>query len=152
MAHDSAMPKIDVYHTQPSAALFDIEHKAHAYPWSEVVFFQPSGPGTLWWAVSVDDRIAGFANTQLIADEVTLHNIAIDPSYQGQGLGQHLLQHILNYVDEHQALMFLEVRESNATAIHVYQRAGFSLVGRRPHYYASDSGREDALVMRRESK
>ncbi len=145
------MSKIDVFLTEPCPVLFDIERRAHAYPWSEVVFFQPSSIGTLWWALKVDDQIVGFANTQLIADELTLHNIAIDPDYQGRGLGQCLLRHILDYADKHKALMFLEVRESNAPAIHVYQQAGFKRVGRRPNYYASDTGREGALVMRRES-
>ena len=144
------MSKIEVTLTEPSSVLFDIEKRAHAYPWSEIVFFQPLSAGTLWWSISVDKRIVGFANTQLVADELTLHNIAIDPRYQGRGFGKFLLNDILNYADKHNALMFLEVRESNASAIHVYQQAGCSIVGRRPNYYASDSGREDALVMRRE--
>jgi ribosomal-protein-alanine N-acetyltransferase len=46
--------------------------------------------------------------------------------------------------------IYLEVRPSNPGAIHLYQRTGFRLVGRRRDYYPTFDGREDALVMRRE--
>ena len=48
--------------------------------------------------------------------------------------------------------VFLEVRESNAPAIALYERAGFKPVARRESYYPAGSDghpREDALVMRR---
>ena len=37
----------------------------------------------------------------------------------------------------------LEVRESNRTAIRLYERAGFELAGVRPHYYMD---KENALI------
>jgi ribosomal-protein-alanine N-acetyltransferase len=42
--------------------------------------------------------------------------------------------------------VFLEVRESNAGALALYQAAGFRAVGQRAAYYRSP--REDALVLR----
>jgi ribosomal-protein-alanine N-acetyltransferase len=42
--------------------------------------------------------------------------------------------------------MFLEVRESNVAAIHMYLNHGFNEVGRRRNYYPTATGREDALV------
>jgi ribosomal-protein-alanine N-acetyltransferase len=39
---------------------------------------------------------------------------------------------------------WLEVRAGNAAAIALYERFGFTTVGRRPGYYADG---EDALVM-----
>jgi len=39
----------------------------------------------------------------------------------------------------------LEVRESNAKAISLYQKCGFVIKGRRPLYYTDT--REDALIM-----
>jgi ribosomal-protein-alanine N-acetyltransferase len=45
----------------------------------------------------------------------------------------------------------LEVRISNQRAIDVYQRYGFSEIGRRKSYYpVADNLREDAIVMRME--
>ena len=42
--------------------------------------------------------------------------------------------------------MFLEVRESNTVAIHMYLNQGFNEVGRRRNYYPTATRREDALV------
>ena len=43
--------------------------------------------------------------------------------------------------------IWLEVRESNATAINLYDNAGFILVEQRVNYYPSKKGKEDALIM-----
>ena len=46
--------------------------------------------------------------------------------------------------------MVLEVRASNAAAIALYRRAGFSDIGLRRDYYQAENGREDAILMGRE--
>jgi ribosomal-protein-alanine N-acetyltransferase len=45
--------------------------------------------------------------------------------------------------------MLLEVRPSNPGAQAMYRRRGFQPIGRRPDYYRTEAGREDAIVMRR---
>jgi ribosomal-protein-alanine N-acetyltransferase len=46
--------------------------------------------------------------------------------------------------------VFLEVRENNAAARHLYRSAGFFDVGRRPDYYAGTTGEHySAITMRR---
>ena len=49
--------------------------------------------------------------------------------------------------DRGAARIFLEVRPSNPPAIALYHDEGFNEIGRRPRYYPSHDGREDALVM-----
>ncbi len=49
------------------------------------------------------------------------------------------------------ARMHLEVGARNAPAIALYEAAGFVTTGRRPGYYAGPRGREDALVMSRDT-
>ncbi|MBB4132384.1 ribosomal protein S18 acetylase RimI-like enzyme [Xanthomonas campestris] len=39
------------------------------------------------------------------------------------------------------------MRPSNPSAIALYHSEGFNEIGRRPRYYPSNTGREDALVM-----
>jgi len=39
------------------------------------------------------------------------------------------------------------VRPSNPNAIALYEDEGFNEIGRRPNYYPSKKGREDAIVM-----
>ena len=43
--------------------------------------------------------------------------------------------------------VYLEVRESNFSAIRLYNKAGFTEVGQRRGYYPTEFGREDALLM-----
>jgi len=45
------------------------------------------------------------------------------------------------------AQVLLEVRASNEAASDLYLAEGFAEIGRRPGYYPSSSGREDARVL-----
>ena len=51
------------------------------------------------------------------------------------------------------ASLYIEVRESNAAAIALYERSGFQKAGYRRAYYAPTPGgqRESAILMRRTS-
>jgi ribosomal-protein-alanine N-acetyltransferase len=47
------------------------------------------------------------------------------------------------------ASILLEVRPSNERALQVYERYGYTQIGRRKGYYPAHEGRrEDAIVMR----
>ena len=63
---------------------------------------------------------------------------------QGKGLSKAILEAGLKEFGRKPVLLF--VRESNAVAIHLYEKYGFRVTGRRPRFYASG---EDALVMRK---
>lgn len=81
-----------------------------------------------------------------ILEEAHITILAVRPQYQRQGLGQALLVALLAAArSRHLEWATLEVRPSNYAAIALYQKHGFSEVGRRRHYYA-DTG-EDALIL-----
>lgn len=87
---------------------------------------------------------------QNIVGEVTLLNIAVAPALQGKGYGQKLLDAFLNHCEQAKAdSAWLEVRESNHPAIHIYEQAGFNEVDRRYDYYPAKTGngKEDAIIM-----
>ena len=75
------------------------------------------------------------------AGEVEILNVAVDPGFRGQGVATALIESL------QAAQVFLEVRESNTTAIGLYRRIGFEEAGKRKEYY--DNPTEDAIVMRR---
>jgi ribosomal-protein-alanine N-acetyltransferase len=56
-----------------------------------------------------------------------------------------MLTDLLRRIDGPRARFTLEVRESNAAAIRLYERFGFRAAGHRRRYY-QDNG-EDAVVM-----
>lgn len=70
---------------------FAIETRAHAFPWSEKTFASNQGERYLNLRLDVDGAMAAFAITQVVLDEATLFNIAVDPAYQRRGLGRNCL-------------------------------------------------------------
>ena len=71
--------------------------------------------------------------------------IYVVPELQKNGLGTILMNYIIEFLKEHQVTtLTLEVRHSNLTAIHFYQKFGFKKVAIRKQYY--DNG-EDADLM-----
>ena len=88
----------------------------------------------------------GYAGFWVIDDEAHLMTLAIDPRWQGRGLGEWFLLELLDLMEENGAeACTLEVRVSNLRAQSLYRRLRFGVAGRRRRYY-SDNG-EDALIM-----
>jgi ribosomal-protein-alanine N-acetyltransferase len=94
----------------------------------------------------------GFVMSRLAADEAEILSIVVAGGKRRSGLGQALLcAHLAQLAARGVARLFLEVEESNAPAIGLYQRLGFEIVGRRDGYYPKpDGSRVAALVMRRD--
>ncbi len=103
--------------------------------------------------ISVDRDLAtetngliGFGCFWAILDEAHITLLGVHPEYQRQGLGQLLLCSLLDRAREiEMARATLEVRDSNLGALHIYEKYGFQIVGRRKKYY-QDTG-EDGMIM-----
>lgn len=94
----------------------------------------------------MDEQLLGYGGYWLLADELHISTIAVDPQWRGKGLGELLLLNMLYLGFEHEAsLATLEVRTGNQMAQELYRKYQFEIVGRRRHYY-KDTG-EDALLM-----
>ena len=86
------------------------------------------------------NAIVGFMVTREVMGEIEILNLATAPEARRTGVGTALLRSL--HADD----VFLEVRESNIPARKLYERLGFTLVGKREEYY--DDPVETALVMR----
>ncbi len=94
------------------------------------------------------DPAGGFVLARIAADEAEILTIAVAPGRRRAGSGQALLSAAIATATRYGAKsMFLEVSLTNLAAQALYQRLGFTQVGRRRRYYP-DGG--DALVMRRD--
>lgn len=134
--------------TTDLARAYAIETRAHAFPWSEKTFATNQGERYLNYRLLVDDVMAAFAITQVVLDEATLFNIAVDPTWQRQGLGRQLLEHLIGELEKRGVLtLWLEVRASNTAAIALYESLGFNEATIRRNYYPTAQGREDAIIM-----
>ncbi|MGL4268182.1 MAG: ribosomal protein S18-alanine N-acetyltransferase [Plesiomonas sp.] len=133
---------------QEWALAYPIECAAHAFPWSKQTFQDNFGERYLNLQLRHAEGLAGFAICQTVLDEATLFNLAVDPRYQGQGLGRALLQALVERLEARGVLtLWLEVRESNTPARALYEAEGFNEVSRRKNYYPTADGREDAVIM-----
>lgn len=142
------MNTISILSTTDLPAAWQIEQRAHAFPWSEKTFFGNQGERYLNVKLTVDDKMAAFAITQVVLDEATLFNIAVDPDFQRRGLGRMLLEHLIDELEKRGVVtLWLEVRASNAAAIALYESLGFNEATIRRNYYPTAQGHEDAIIM-----
>lgn len=129
-------------------AAFAIEQRSHAFPWSAKTFASNQGERYLNFRLEVDGVLAAFAITQIVLDEATLFNLAVDPAFQRRGLGRELLQFLINELEQRGILtLWLEVRASNRAAISLYEQLDFNEVSLRRNYYPTADGKEDAVIM-----
>lgn len=129
--------------------LFEIEQKAHLVPWSKGTLLNNQGEKYLNLKLVENGEIVAFAISQVVLDEATLFNIAVDPAFQHQGFGKRLLsEFILQLQKRGVATLWLEVRESNVVAQKLYDSLGFNEVTVRKNYYPiPEGGKENAVIM-----
>ena len=76
-------------------------------------------------------------------------NIAVHPDFRRKGIAEQLVNALVDALKEIEShCLTLEVRASNDPAIKLYDKLGFSKIGRRPNYYRHP--KEDALILRKE--
>ena len=93
--------------------------------------------------------VAGYGGMYVSVDCGAINNIGVLPEYRRQGLGERLLGSLTEYSENNGiTLMTLEVRESNAPAIALYEKHGFVLVGTRKNYYKKPT--ENGLLYNKE--
>lgn len=99
-----------------------------------------------YWVYENDCQIIGYAGLCTVLPISDVQTIAINPEFQGQGLGRKLLTLLVETAKQRNALdVMLEVRFDNPTAISLYESMGFITIHRRVGYY---KGGVDALIMR----
>ena len=94
------------------------------------------------------DGPAGFSLVRAVADEAELLLLAVEPSQQGKGIGQTLLDAFVSSARARGASrLHLEVRDGNP-AMGLYSSAGFRPAGRRRNYYHGPHGETfDAVTL-----
>ena len=98
------------------------------------------------WVAETGGRVNGFLAARVVAEEMEILNLAVDPDDRGRGVGGALLGMAIEYGRASGSRrIFLEVRESNRAAQRFYDRHGFAVYGRRARYYTHPE--EDALLM-----
>lgn len=129
-------------------AVVVIEQQVQPRPWTLALFADCLRPSCDCDVALVGERIAGFQIVSHVLDESHLLNVAVDPRWQGQGIGTLLLESgIARARAQRRSVIYLEVRMSNDAARRLYHRLGFVEAGYRRGYYQGPDGAEDACLM-----
>lgn len=132
------------------SSVAELEKVCFSAPWSEnSVASELNNPLALWLVAVENDRLAGYIGSQSVEGEADVMNVAVHPDFRRRGIAEELCRQLVSVLNERDVhSLTLEVRASNAPAIALYEKLGFTLVGRRPNYYRHP--KEDALIMRKE--
>ena len=123
-----------------------VERQAFPTPWSLSMFvLELSKPSGICLAAMIDGRLAGYLICSRYDTVWHVMNVAVDPALRRLGVASRLMDHLFGTADRPHEQYTLEVRESNAAAIALYERFGFRGAGHRRGYYHDN--REDALIM-----
>lgn len=90
-----------------------------------------------------NESVIGFIQLEEHYEILDIINIAVDKDNHNKNIGTKLIE--FSTKDTKAEKMMLEVRESNISAIKLYEKNGFIEINRRKKYY----GNEDAIIMER---
>ena len=129
-----------------------IEESLFSDPWTENAFRDTldQKEADFVVAVSEQEEIIGYCGADRALDEAEIVNVAIRKKDQNQGVGAGMVRTLIEEEKKKGVHFFiLEVRESNLSAQHCYEKLGFKSIGIRKNFY--DCPRENALIMQMES-
>ena len=131
-------------------AVADLEAICFADPWSaNSVASELTNPLSCWLVALEADNVVGYIGSQTVMGETDMMNVAVHPDHRRKGIAVSLIHALVRKLKECEShCLTLEVRASNAPAIALYEKLGFTEAGRRRNYYRNP--KEDALILRKE--
>ena len=119
-------------------------------PWSENSIASELENALSLWLVAVEGaEVIGYVGSQTVLGWTDMMNVAVHPDHRRKGVGEKLVLALEDALKEQESTcLTLEVRASNEPAKSLYEKLGFTEVGRRKNYYRNP--KEDALIMRKE--
>lgn len=123
-----------------------LEEETFSMPWSADSFLEMiSKEDARYYVAEEDGRLLGGCGVLMIAGEGNITNVVIAPEARNRGIGTAMLEHLMREGEREGLTAYtLEVRVSNAPAIHVYEKLGFVSAGIRPGFYEKPT--EDAVI------
>lgn len=131
-------------------AVESIEKQCFSMPWSRnsLISQLPDDMHMFLVAENAQGTAIGYVGIMYVLDEGYISNVAVAPEYRRLGIADALIKTLVSKSEEKMlSFVTLEVRESNAPAIELYSKNGFSQVGLRKNYYEKPT--ENAILMTR---
>ncbi len=125
-----------------------LEEKYFSEPWSESSIIESSKNNTVFFTALENEDLIGYVGLNFILDEGYITSIAVEENSRNKGVAALLLNRCFSFAREKKlSFVSLEVRQSNQTAVALYQKLGFNLEGQRKDFYKLP--RENANIMTR---
>lgn len=125
----------------------ELEKEIFSQPWSEQGFLDALiREENIFLAAEEDGELYGYLGLYQSLDEGEITNVAVKADKRNAGIGFRLMQAAIEAAKQQQIhQIVLEVRISNVSAIHLYEKCGFVNCGVRKGFY--DFPKEDAYIM-----
>ncbi|WP_302625195.1 ribosomal protein S18-alanine N-acetyltransferase [uncultured Eubacterium sp.] len=129
------------------AQVSEIESQIFSLPWSEKAFEESlKNTNTLYIVAKEKEEVLGYIGMYISFQEGNITNVAVNPNYRRKKIGQNLIREILERAKQIGVTdVILEVRETNAAAICLYEKMGFEEAGIRKNFY--EKPLENAIIM-----
>lgn len=123
-----------------------LEKQTFSSPWSENAVLEGMEHNTVFFKAVADGKFIGYIGVTSVANEGYINNIAVKEDCRNAGVGSLLLDRAVTFAKaESLRFLSLEVRKSNAAAISLYEKLGFTAEGERKGFY--DNPKEDGIIM-----
>ncbi len=124
----------------------ELEALCFSEPWSEKSLELLLGESATGFVCVSEGRVLAYGGMLIAPDEGQITNVAVHPDARREGLGRAIVDALIEEALERGLeQVSLEVRVSNLAAIALYERAGFTVEGKRKSFYRRPT--EDALIM-----
>jgi ribosomal-protein-alanine N-acetyltransferase len=128
-----------------------IEKLSFPVPWKREHFLHEiTAPHSFPLVADYNGMVIGYVCLTSLYEVAEILDIAVDPEQRGKGIAFLLMVQATLLAKKNGAeVLALEVRETNLSAISLYQRLGFTRKGCRSKYYEN---RDDAVLMEKNLK
>ena len=145
--------KSDLYTTTPMCIddlgnVYNLESQSYEFPWTKEILRDCIPYKYDSFTIYFNSILVGYVISKISFPETHILNLTIASDFRKKGLGQSLIELIINDSRIRGTKdIILEVRVNNDAAISLYEKLNFKKVGLRKDYYESKDGREDAFVL-----
>lgn len=129
--------------------IFNLESESFSDGWNESQLISAFNSGRYFSIGAIEnEEVVSFIGFSVSIDTADIETVCTRKEFRKRGLGSELILRAENFLKEKNVTkLFLEVRESNVSAISLYSKNGFNKISVRKKYYSDG---EDAIIMQKE--